>query len=138
MQRSKQTFIPKMTSFSPKSTKYLQVGHFWMIPIDDRRCACGVVLALVKNGDGKLDSRSFLAGLVDWTGRTVPDEDSIQGRRIVVERFTHIKTIQMSGGEVIGKVEPWWDRSSEISKDDSIPSAGYNVLTILAKKLAST
>ena len=80
----------------------------------------------------------FLAGLIDWTGQTAPDEECIKGRRVVAERFAHIKMIQMSGRNVIGRVEPWWDRPSEISDDDSIPTAGYNVLTILAKELGNT
>ena len=80
----------------------------------------------------------FLAGLLDWTGQTAPNEESIKDKRVVAERFAHIKMIQMSGGDVNGRVEPWWDRPSEISDDDSIPTAGYNVLTILAKKLANT
>ena len=90
-----------------------------------------------KNREGKRDSRTFLAGLLDWIGQTTPDEECIRGKRVVAERFAHIKTIQMSGGEVIGRVEPWWNRPSDISEDDSIPTAGYNVLTILAKKLAN-
>lgn len=80
----------------------------------------------------------FLAGLLDWIGLTAPDEESIKGKRVVAERFAHIKTIQTSGGEVIGRVAPWWDQTSYISENDSIPTAGYNVLSIMAKKLAST
>ena len=127
-----------MTPFSPKSTSYLQAGHFWAIPIDAHLYGCGVVLALRRSREGKWDSRMFLAGLLDWTGQTAPNEESIKDKRVVAERFAHIKMIQMSGGDVNGRVEPWWDRPSEISDDDSIPTAGYNVLTILAKKLANT
>ncbi|QTN32542.1 hypothetical protein HZ994_09435 [Akkermansiaceae bacterium] len=40
----------------------------------------------------------------------------------------------MSGGEIIGEVDPWWDWPQAISENDDIPTAGYNVLSILAKK----
>jgi hypothetical protein len=126
-----------MKPFLPKSTSYLAPGHFWSIPIDDHLYGCGVVLAMRTNREGKRDSRMFLAGLLDWIGQTTPNEECIKDKRVVAERFAHIKTIQMSGGEVIGRVEPWWNRPSEISTDDSIPTAGYNVLAILARKLAS-
>ena len=43
----------------------------------------------------------------------------------------------MSGGEIIGEVEPWWEWPPEVSGRDDIPTAGYNVLNLLAKKYAT-
>lgn len=114
----------------------MKPGHFWSIPIDDNRFGCGVVLALHLNREGKRETRSFLAGLLDWNGNAPPTASQIENRDVVVTRFAHIKTILMSGGEIIGEVAPWWDWPPEVSGNDDIPTAGYNVLNLLAKKHA--
>jgi hypothetical protein len=128
------TFSKEMKTFAPKSTSHLKPGHFWSIPIDEGRFGCGVVLSMHLNRDGKLQTRSFLAGLLDWTGDTPPSASQIEKREVIETRFAHIKTILMSGGEIIGEVDPWWDWPQAISGNDNIPTAGYNVLSILAKK----
>ena len=126
-----------MKPFAPKSTSHLKPCHFWSIPIDGNRFGCGVVLALHRNREGKRETRFFLAGLLDWTGDMPPQSAQIEGRRIIETRFAHVKTILISGGEIIGEVEPWWDWPAEVSGRDDIPTAGYNVITILATKHAS-
>ena len=125
-----------MNPFAPKSTSYLKPGHFWSIPIGDNRFGCGVVLALHLNREGKRETRSFLAGLLDWNGDAPPTASHITNREVIATRFAHIKTILMSGREIIGEVTPWWDCAAEVAGNDDIPTAGYNVLNILAKKHA--
>ena len=88
------------------------------------------------NSEGKRESRTFLAGLLEWTGEKPPSALEIEGRNVILARFAHIKTILMGGGELIGEVVPWWDWPSEISDDDNIPTAGYNVMNIMAEKHA--
>jgi hypothetical protein len=131
------TFSKEMKTFAPKSTNHLKPGHFWSIPIDEGRFGCGVVLSLHLNREGKKQTRSFLAGLLDWTGDAPPSASQIEIREVIETRFAHIKTILMSGGEIIGEVDPWWDWPPEISGNDQIPTAGYNVFNILAKKHAT-
>ncbi|TLD70536.1 hypothetical protein FEM03_12485 [Phragmitibacter flavus] len=126
-----------MKPFCPKSTSYLKPGHFWSIPIDDDRFGCGVVLALHLNREGKRETRSFLAGLLDWNGDAPPRASEIENREVIATRFAHIKAITMSGGEIIGEVVPWWEWPLEVSGRDDIPTAGYNVLNLLAKKHAT-
>ena len=50
----------------PKSTKTLQLGDFWAIPLDGGEFACGRVISF-KDRNGKQDLRMFL-GLVCSTG----------------------------------------------------------------------
>lgn len=122
-----------MKPFAPKSTSYLRPGQFWSIPLNGGRFGCGIVLALVRNGE-KIDSRMFLGGLLEWIGDSPPLASAIQDRRIIAERFVHIKTIRTTGGELIGEVAPWWDRPTEIAFVDDIPTAGYGVFRLLAEK----
>lgn len=64
--------------FHPRSTRQLVAGHFWGIPLDDGRFACGRVLQV----GGKLIPTprvSFFAGLLKWIGLVPPTFDSIAG-----------------------------------------------------------
>src|SRR5262245_8470917 len=87
--------------FVPKSTAYLEPGHFWSIPLNDGSFACGRVIQLwIKKG--KPDTRSCLAGLMDWTDCTLPTAESIAGRRVIQQGHVHVKTIRETGGQVLG------------------------------------
>jgi hypothetical protein len=150
---------PVTYPFAPKSTAMLEPGQYWSIPLDNGRFACGRVLQLqIENG--KRDSRSFLAGLMDWWGRKPPTADRITGRGVVEQGSADVKTIQATGGQVLGfrdlsldRIEPRLFRDAEFAtrvqrgfdyvrafdrnKDSSLPVIagwGYLVIKILAEK----
>ena len=124
-----------MKPFTPKSTAYLRPGQYWSLPLKAGRFGCGVVLSRVER-EGKPDTRMFLAGLLQWIGDSQPTDELIVNRPIAVKRFAHIKMIQMTGGQLIGEFAPWWEVDTLVPFSDDIPTAGYNVLTILAQKQA--
>ena len=124
-----------MKPFAPKSTAHMKPGQYWSLPLSRGRFGCGVVLALVQR-EGKADTRIFLAGLLDWIGDTPPTDNAIANRTVIAERFAHIKMIQMTGGELIGEVAPWWGNDSTVPFSDDVPTAGYNVFSRLAEKQA--
>src|SRR5262245_40473362 len=83
--------------FVPKSTAYLEPGHFWSIPLHGGLYACGRVIQLCIV-DGKRDSRGFLAGLMDWSDNQPPTPDAIAGCGVIRQGHVHIKTIKENGG----------------------------------------
>ena len=145
--------------FIPKSTSYIEPGHFWSIPLSGGGYACGRVIQLwVK--DGKRDQRGFLAGLMDWSGDEPPTADAIVGRRVVEQGRVHVKTIGENGGEIVGfrglaldAIEPNLFRDAECATfvqfgldrlrqfdralDSDLPvfsTWGFGVIRILAEK----
>jgi hypothetical protein len=51
------------------STARLQAGQFWAMPLSDGRHACGKVVHVPEAvGSLCLNSRTFLARLMDWSG----------------------------------------------------------------------
>ena len=93
--------------FRPKSTSYIEQGQFWAVQIGDNKFSAGVVLAL-KSSNGKTDSRSFLAGLLDWTGSAPPTKEDLIASSVLHKGFAHIKTITETGGEILGKIDSSW------------------------------
>jgi hypothetical protein len=87
--------------YVPKSTRGLQFGDFWAIPLDSGDFACGRVLAF-DHSTGKQDLRGFLAGLLDWVSTSPPTFDSIAGARTVIQGGAHIRTILATGGTILG------------------------------------
>jgi hypothetical protein len=85
----------------PKSTKSLQLGDFWAIPLDGGQFACGRVLAF-DNSTGKQYLRMFLAGLLGWVSDASPTFDSIAGSQPVIQGGAHIRTILATGGSILG------------------------------------
>lgn len=77
-------------------------GDFWAIPLRPGAFACGRVIQMKDLGDGRIDSRCFLAGLLDWIGKTEPDSVAIAGRSTVIQGQAHLLTILRSGGWIIG------------------------------------
>lgn len=63
--------------------------------------AAGGVLQL-RLRDGKPDTRLFLCGLMDWVGSAPPTAESLAGRAVLAQGLAHIKTIQETGGAVLG------------------------------------
>jgi hypothetical protein len=88
--------------FIPKSTAYLKPGHFWSIPLDNGGFACGRVVELAFDENGKQNSRIFLAGLMNWTDDKPPTSESIANCRFIEQGEVHIKTIRENNGEIIG------------------------------------
>lgn len=117
----------------PKSTSKMEQGQFWPVPIGGGRFSCGVVLALVATNSGKKDSRTFLAGLLDWVGDMPPSAEKLDECAVLDKGFAHIKTITETGGELLGKLEINLGFPEVVSETDSINTWGYNSI---AKKAA--
>jgi hypothetical protein len=90
--------------FEPRSNAYLEAGQFWGVPLSDGRFACGRVVAVPREPDGMLpvNTRSFLAGLMDWVGDGPPDAEAIAGSKLVRQGMAHVKTIRENGRFVLG------------------------------------
>lgn len=87
--------------FAPKSTTYLEPGQFWSIPLENGCFACGRVLQL-QIVDGQRDRRCFLAGLLDWSGTSLPTDKAIAGAQLLDHGQVHIKAITENGCEILG------------------------------------
>jgi len=90
--------------FVPKSTAYLEPGHFWSIPLRNGGYACGRVLQLWTEA-GRRNRRLFLAGLMDWSGGEPPTAEALAGRGVLDRGIVHVKTISENAGEVLGHRE---------------------------------
>src|SRR5688500_10547897 len=87
--------------FVPRSTAYLEPGHFWSIPLAGGGFACGRVLQLRSEG-GKRDRRTFLAGLMDWSDADPPTAEALAGGGVIEQGSVHVRTIGENAGEVLG------------------------------------
>jgi hypothetical protein len=97
-----------MGDFIPKSTTPLRPGHFWAVPLDDGRFACGRVLEL----DTELipsPRRAFFGGLHDWIDNVPPTSSAIADAGFVAYGVMHIKAITETGGCILGEC-PLLDR----------------------------
>jgi len=97
---------------------------------------CGVVLAKVSN-QGKTDTRLFLAGLLNWFGVSPPTPAQIQSVSVIETGFAHIKSITLTGGEIIGAGYVASNTAKIIENMDSINIWGYNFISKLASKHAT-
>src|SRR5262245_35860404 len=88
--------------FVPRSTSRLAPGQFWSFPLLGGRFACGRVLQLRHEPNGKRDPRIFVAGLMDWVGSSSPTFESIAGRPLLAHGGAHILAITANGGEILG------------------------------------
>lgn len=120
----------------PKSTSYLKQGQFWAVPLKQGGFGCGVVLAKLLR-KGKIDTRLFFVGLLDWFGEEQPTINHIKGANIIETGAAHIKTITETGGAIIGSGYNVVGIEKEIENSDSIHTWGYNVITKLAGKYAT-
>jgi hypothetical protein len=85
----------------PKSSKTLEIGDFWSIPLGDGRFACGRVIGRWLLG--RRGSRSgFLAGVLDWVSDSPPTNAAIAGAPTLIQGGAHIKTILATGGSILG------------------------------------
>lgn len=99
--------------FTPRSTSHLRQGHYWCFQLSNRRIATGVVLARATY-QGKMDRRMFLAGLLDWSGETIPVSDELRSSKVLTSGFAHIDTILRNGGKVLGIINRDWDTVAEV------------------------
>lgn len=108
--------------FVPKTTRQVRPGDYWDIPLDSGGYACGRVMQLDFD-NGRLNSKSLLVGLVNWSGDSIPTEREIAGRRILRQGATHIRTIGEVGGMIRGRralekdgLAPWVFRDAEYAQ----------------------
>lgn len=90
--------------FTPKSNLKLKPGYFWTIRISEDLYAAGVVLAIPSKDAN--DTRTFLAGLLDWVGTSKPTQVELEKSniRLVDQGEAHIKTITMMGEQIEGEI----------------------------------
>ena len=121
--------------FTPKSTSYIEPGQFWSIPLSNGKYACGVVISkLADLHEGKVETRSFLAALIDWSGDQPPTGKDIENSIAVKVGAAHIKAICTTGGEIIGKSSFGFLGENPRRYSDDVITMGYSVLKNLAEK----
>lgn len=74
--------------FKPKSNRFLLPGHFWGIPLDNGKFACGRVIEIEPGS-----RTGFLSGLIDWVGDEPPTTEGISGCKTLIQGNVHIKSI---------------------------------------------
>ncbi|MCE2570054.1 Imm26 family immunity protein [Motilimonas eburnea] len=119
--------------FKPKSTSYLKRGQFWSVPLENGKYCCGVVVGKLSTLD-KVDSRMFIAALLDWVGDTPPTIDLVAGSRILEQSYAHIKTIQETGGEILGEGFKTSSEQEVYPKAYDMGAWGYHYILALATK----
>ena len=118
--------------FVPKSTSYLEPGQYWQIPLSNGTHACGVVLARLQR-DGKIESRAFYAGLLDWCGDSPPDEKTICECDFIKRGALHIKAICEVDAAILGKGDFKKMPDNPTEYTDDITTMGYFVLSVVAE-----
>ena len=98
--------------FVPKSNRFLEPGQYWAVPLSDGRFACGRVLDVPDEPDlhVPVGRMMFLAGLLDWVGKTPPTSRAIEGASLFAQGFAHIKAITTTGAAVLGRRDLEADR----------------------------
>jgi len=122
--------------YQPKSTSYIEQGQYWSLPLDGGGFGCGVVIAKVAN-HGNIDSREFLAGLLDWFGESEPTIGQIENTSILEKGYAHIKTITETGGLILGPGVNVLNMPEIVESSDSISTWGYNFICALANKYST-
>ena len=100
--------------FLPKSNAHLMPGDFWSFQFGNDRYAAGRVVELPWQHQDGSDRRTFLAGLMDWSGhvRAVPDD--LANRKMLDQGRMHVRAFSFSDWKVEGNrdlnsdyLEPW-------------------------------
>ncbi len=115
---------PPAYPFVPRSNAHLLPGHIWGIPLRDRRFACGVVVAVPTAEEAPhhlINSRMFVAGLLDWVGEQLLAPPSVDDRRLLTWGFGHIKMIGANGGAVFGR------RSVPLDQDGALNGVSHRL-----------
>lgn len=121
--------------FTPKSTKRLERGQYWSLPLSDGTYGAGCVIGQQLT-HGKSSTRGFLAGVIAWHGSEPPTAETLFGREVFKYAFAHIKAITESGGQVQGKAKLKFRDLPESAECLSISTWGYNVPVLLAHQYA--
>jgi hypothetical protein len=89
----------------PKSNSKLLPGYFWPIKLSNGHYACGVVLEIPLKAM-KL-SRTFYAGLLNWTGEQKPTKEKLETfkLKIIKQGIAHIKTITSRNESIEGHID---------------------------------
>jgi len=92
--------------FEPRSSARLLAGQFWAVPLSDGQYACGRVLHVPRKADPEpslyLNTRIFLAGLMDWSGSGPPDSQAIAGCGILAQGSMHVAAISDTASVILG------------------------------------
>jgi hypothetical protein len=101
--------VPKAISypFEPRSIAHLRAGQFWAVPLSNGRFGCGRVLHVPDPSDPEpglyLNTRVFLAGLMDWSGDEPPAAGTIAGHQMLAQGRAHVATVKDTGGQILGQ-----------------------------------
>ena len=128
--------ITPEAQFVPKSTKFLERGHFWAIPLANGKFGAGCVVGQHMH-EGKPHSRIFIAGVIAWHGNAQPLASQLFGRGIYAHAFAHIKAITSSGGSILGKAHLQFGDLPSRSESLTLTTWGYGVPPILAAKFVA-
>ena len=93
--------------FEPRSIARLLAGQFRAVPLSEGRYACGRVLHIPRTADPEpslyLDTRIFLAGLMDWSGSGPPTSEAIAGCGVLAQGSMHVAAISDTGSGILGQ-----------------------------------
>lgn len=93
--------------FEPKSIAYLRAGQYWAIPLSDGRFGCGRVLYVPSPSDPQpslyLNTRIFLAGLMDWSGGEPPTAQAIARCGLLAQGRVHVAAVTDTGSKILGQ-----------------------------------
>jgi hypothetical protein len=103
----------------------------------NKRFAAACVISKLVWG-GKVHTRIFLAGLLDWSGGAYPTGAELTRVRILESGATHVKTITENGGHILGVARINGIHDSPITKTDDIHTWGFSVVKVLAEKYFGT
>lgn len=93
----------------PRSNAYLEPGQFWSVQLRDGRYAAGMVLTVPteKTHPHMLaNTRSFVAGLLDWVGTEPPTAEALAEAPLLHWGEAHVQSIAEAGSPLLGKVGP--------------------------------
>jgi len=120
--------------YIPKSNKFLEVGEYWPIKLENQLFAYGVVLKVPDYNDAR---KMFLAGLINWIGTTNPSEENFDNKPVHIKEYAdaHIKTIMSKGEKLIGKLQIDPNELNRIQNEYIKNTWGYNYINLRAEKL---
>jgi hypothetical protein len=101
--------VPKAIaySFEPRSIAHLRAGQSWAVPLSDGRFGCGRVLYVPKprrsTASLYLNTRIFVAGLMDWSGDEPPTAKTIAGYKLLDQGLAHVAAITDTGSTILGQ-----------------------------------
>ena len=122
--------------FEPTSITYLRAGQFWAVPLSDGRFGCGHVLHVPGPSDPELslylNTRIFLAGLMDWSGDEPPTAQAVAGCKLLEQGRAHVAAIMDAGSKILGQRDLELDGLSGLLQ--GIPSRRRNRLALRGRE----